>query len=175
MSELLDRIIHLTTLDDEALPTYGTIVRDLARALLSIERRLGTEPPAELAKALNELATLTHEGLATNRKSIDLLAAQHDYLRVKIAEHANQLSELFGTTPSKITDRLDGLRGHIARLDTVSEAIHNRLDDEIALKLLALHGTAEEHAQRLDKLEAKLNLINAQVGGHHAQIRALET
>lgn len=138
MTNIETQVATLTERVDHGFAAHASALRDHTEQLANLAATHPTSRITDLEKATNELSILVNQAVVRLTATDNGLSESRTYLHQKIAEHQTQLSELFGASPSKITDRLNGLAGHIARLDAVNETLHERLDE--------LEATTKEHA-----------------------------
>jgi archaellum component FlaC len=82
----------------------------------------------ELEKAISELAILVNQSTTQLKTRGDEHAAQITYLQLKLGEHETQLNELFGGSPTKLSQRLIALKnildGEGPRLEDMDKRLH---------------------------------------------------
>lgn len=168
---------------DSAISEHHTLINGLATQLADLAQTFPTSRLTDLEKAVNELANLTNESLAGHTEAINELAAaniaqtkskvslfkvleeldgpKRQYVLDKLGEHETQLNQLYGDTPSKITDRIAGIESSIVELrrvlaeheDRLDEA-HDQITDVSGCAIDSIKGRLDQHRGHIARIDA---------------------
>lgn len=159
MTTINEHLQELASQPLHALTDFRPSIRTLAQAIIATRlTNQATQPPA-LSKALNELATLINQAVATLAACDNSLKADVTYLQQKQAEHETQLNDLFGAAPNKLTRRVDALddkiTAAIAGTNAAEQLTENLQATVDAYTDYHYHGLRD----RLENLEHKTNIL----------------